>query len=387
MRALRPWLWASVAAVCVVIFVWSTTRTVAVPLPPFPIDPFWLAWVGLPVVGSFILVKRPGNGVGAVTLGIAVCAAASAATDIVAQAGRLRADVLVLVNQLVFVPVFILLPLLILLFPSGRVPSRAWKLATWAATAVAAVLLVWMALRPVAYSFDNIVFYENPLGIPALADADSVVLTIAQLALTGFGAAALIQAVLAYRRASPLERLQVKWLLVPAVVTPLLFVVGISLEAVSVELANVAVMVALIGGANGMAVGIGVAILRHRLYEIDRIISRTLSYALVIGLLGAIVLALVTGLALFTPSDDPLVVAVATLTVFALFTPIRRRVQLVVDRRFNRSRYDSERVIDRFAGSLQERVDPSGVVDDWVGVVEETMQPVSVGVWVKGGER
>ena len=387
MRALRPWLWASVAAICVFISVWSTTRTVAVPLPPFPFDPFWLAWVGLPVVGAFILVRRPGNGVGAVTLGIAIFAAASAATDIVAHTGWLRTDVLVLVNQLVFVPVFVLLPLLILLFPSGRVPSRAWKTATWAATAVAAVLLVWMAVRPVVYSFDNVDFYENPLGIDVLAAADPIVLTIAQLALTGFGAAALIQAVLSYRRASPLERLQVKWLLVPAIVTPLLFVVGISLEAVSVELANVAVMVALIGGANGMAVGIGVAILRHRLYEIDRIISRTLSYSLVIALLGAIVVAVVTGLALFVPSDDPLVVAVATLTVFALFTPIRRRVQLVVDRRFNRSRYDSARVIDRFTGSLQERVDPSGVVDDWVGVVEETMQPVSVGVWVKGGER
>lgn len=387
MKHLRLWLWAIVAALCVVTFVWSTVRTVAVPLPPFPIDPFWLAWVGLPAVGAFILVRRPGNGIGAVTLAIAVCAAASAGADIIARAGWLPADLLAMVSQLAFVPVFILLPLLILLFPSGRMPSRAWMLATWAAAAVAALLLVWMAVRPVSYSFDNVVFYENKLGIPALADADPVVLTIAQLALTGFGAAALIQAVLSYRRASPLERLQVKWLLVPAVVTPVLFVVGISLEAVSVELANVVVMVALIGGANGMAFGIGVAILRHRLYEIDRIISRTLSYALVIALLGGIVLALVTGLAVFMPSDDPLVVVVATLTVFALFTPIRRRVQLVVDRRFNRSRYDSGRVIDRFAGSLQERVDPSGVVDAWVGVVSETIQPVSVGVWVKGGER
>jgi hypothetical protein len=141
------------------------------------------------------------------------------------------------------------------------------------------------------------------------------------------------------------------------------------------------------GGLCAIPVAIVVAVLRYRLHDIDRLISRTVSYALVVGLLGLVFVGLVTLSTTVLPSDDPLVVAVATLTVAALFNPLRRRVQGFVDRRFNRSRYDAERVIEDFTGTLQDRADPELVVGGWVGVVEDLMEPQSVGVWVKRGRR
>jgi uncharacterized membrane protein YbhN (UPF0104 family) len=128
---------------------------------------------------------------------------------------------------------------------------------------------------------------------------------------------------------------------------------------------------------------IGVAITRYRLYEIDRLISRTVSYLLVIGLLVGVYAGLVALLQVFVPSDNPLVVAASTLAVAALFNPVRKRIQDWVDRRFNRSRYDAERVMDSFASTLRDRVEVGDVVDGWVGVVSETMQPTAVGVWIR----
>ncbi len=378
---LRSGLWVVTATACVIILVLVTTITE--PLPPLPIDPFWLAWVGLPVVGAFILVKRPGNPVGGIVLAIGVCAAASAASNLAAIYGWAAADYLVLINQIAFSPLFVLLPLLILVFPSGKLPSPRWRGPVAAALVLDLALIIWFVMRPVEYSFDDIAFHPNPLGVESLARYDAIVISVLRWALFAFVAAVVVHAVRRYHRASALERLQVKWIIVPALTAPLFFVVGITLEEVSVELGNLLVMTAIVGGGNGIAVGIGVAVLRHRLFEIDRIISRTVSYVLVVAFLGLVVLGLVSVFALFLPSDDPLVVAVSTLVVFALFTPVRRRVQAAVDRRFNRSRYDAAVVVESLTGLLRERVDPEGVVEDWREIVEETMQPTAVGVWVR----
>jgi hypothetical protein len=139
--------------------------------------------------------------------------------------------------------------------------------------------------------------------------------------------------------------------------------------------------VLMIGGGLLIPIAIGMAIVRYRLYEIDRIVSRTVTYLTVAGLLGATVFA-VAALA-GTRFQEPWIVAATTLAVAAAFNPLRRRIQAAVDRRFNRSRYDAERVADEFAGTLRDQVDPDGIVDGWVGVVEETMQPSSLGVWVR----
>ena len=148
-------------------------------------------------------------------------------------------------------------------------------------------------------------------------------------------------------------------------------------------------------GAGGVLVGVifvgfvaaipilmTVAIVRHGLFDIDRIVSRTVSYGLVVGLLALVFLG-VTLLASLFPTDSDLVIAAATLAVAALFNPVRNRIQARVDRRFNRSRYNTVRVIDNFSGSLHDQVDPDQVIAGWAGVVAETMQPSELGVWIK----
>ena len=135
--------------------------------------------------------------------------------------------------------------------------------------------------------------------------------------------------------------------------------------------------------ALGVAAAIAVAVLRYRLYDLNRIVSRTVTYTLVIAVLAAAFFALATVVGTQV-SDDPLFVAAATLGAAAVFNPLRRYIQAWVDHRFNRSRYDSEQISRVFAASLQDRVEVEKVVDGWVGVVSETMEPATIGVWVRG---
>jgi hypothetical protein len=135
--------------------------------------------------------------------------------------------------------------------------------------------------------------------------------------------------------------------------------------------------------AIGIPVTIGIAITRYRLYEIDRIISRAVVYVIVIALLGAVYSAGLAALTVVLPSDSPMAVAASTLAAAALFNPLRKRVQTWVDRRFNRSRYDAEQVMDQFARTLRDDVDQDRIVDGWVGIVTRTMAPTQVGLWVR----
>jgi hypothetical protein len=198
----------------------------------------------------------------------------------------------------------------------------------------------------------------------------------------GFVLLAAVSLVVRYVRARGVERLQVKWFAFAVVFVIALLVaqetignaVGIP-EAVGSYVFGLAVLT--------MPVAVSVSVLKYRLYEIDRIVSRTVSYAVVVGVLGLVFLGVVTVLTSLLPAESDLAVAGSTLAVAALFNPVRRRVQRWVDRRFNRSRYDAQKVMDGFAGSLRDRVDPDGVVQGWVGVVSETMQPSTVAVWVR----
>lgn len=131
-------------------------------------------------------------------------------------------------------------------------------------------------------------------------------------------------------------------------------------------------------------VSFGVAILRYRLFDIDRIVSRTVTYSLLVGLLGAVYLGVVTGLSTLLPSDSSLVVAASTLSVALLFTPMRRRVQRAVGRRFDRRGYDARRLGEEFAESLRLRSDPQVVIAGWAAVVDVSMRPSTIGVWLRG---
>ncbi len=274
----------------------------------------------------------------------------------------------------------------LLLFPTGRLPSPRWRVVAWIAGLGAVMLLIGVTLS--SDSFEGLPV-KNPVALPP----DDLLLLVFEgggLALVVIGILASVASlVVRLVKGDETERRQLMWVVLAVIV----LVVGI-LGTYVLELANgtadlsgdlenfvISMCLSLV------PVAIGVAILRYRLFEIDKIISRTVSYALVVGFLGLVFFGMTTVFTTFLPSDDPQLVAVSTLVVFALFNPVRRGVQAVVDRRFNRSRYDAERVIEAFAGSLRDEVDPDVVADGWVGVVSETMQPASIGVWVRKVDR
>ena len=182
----------------------------------------------------------------------------------------------------------------------------------------------------------------------------------------------MIRQFVVYRRASGERRQQLKWLMAGGVI-------GIVAIATTLTL----------GGGFGFAgiiavpVAIGIGILKYRLYDIDRLISRTLSYAIVTGLLVGIYIGLVTLATRALPLSSPIGVAAATLTVAALFTPVRRRAQRVVDRRFNRARYDADATIAAFAAGLRDEVDLERLQLDLLDVVRRSVEPSHVAVWVR----
>ncbi|HSJ85279.1 MAG TPA: hypothetical protein VLA91_15875 [Acidimicrobiia bacterium] len=271
---------------------------------------------------------------------------------------------------------------LLLTFPSGRLLSRRWRWTVWLELAMIATMVGLVAFsRELVVLLDETVVWSvpNPIGFVEEEFFNGPFEPIWTAALLLLTIASVSAFVIRFRRASSVERQQFKWLLFAVALFGLVY----AALAIPANQAGgvIDLLFALSVGAIPVAVAIGV--LRYRLYEIDRIISRTVGYLLVVALLGALFFAVVTTLGSVFPAESPLAVAGSTLAVAALFNPLRRRVQEWVDRRFNRARYDAQRVMERFAGSLQGRLDHDGVVDGWVGVVAETMQPASVAVWVR----
>ncbi|MGB7860870.1 MAG: hypothetical protein WBM90_10265 [Acidimicrobiia bacterium] len=284
-----------------------------------------------------------------------------------------------------------------LLFPTGTPPSRRWRWVGWlGGLSIAAVILLslfaqeqcdtWALIDASAESgFRGMqACFDNPLGIAGLPDGESGIVGAAGTA--AFLAAlvgALISLVVRIRRAGPVERHQIKWVL-------------FSFSLIVIALAATSVVEG-IWGEDALSgydwtsivvfslfpISIATSILRYRLYEIDRIISRTVTYFLVVGMLASLFVVVVSGALLVVPAQNSLAVAASTLVVAALFNPLRRRIQRRVDRRFNRSRYNAQNVVDAFAGSLQDRVTSENVVDGWVTVVSSTMEPSALGVWMR----
>ncbi len=200
-----------------------------------------------------------------------------------------------------------------------------------------------------------------------------------------FMGGAVLSLFMRYRKAGTIERLQLKWFLFACASFVAALGTEIVLEALGTVEPPFLVDAWISLSILAIPIAATLAILRYRLYEIDRIISRTVSYAIVIAVLASVYAIGLTGLTSLLDSESPLAVAAATLAAAALFNPLRRRVQAFVDHRFNRTKYDAERVMAGFTGSLRDEVDPTAVVDGWVSVVSETMHPASAGVWVREG--
>ena len=339
---------------------------------------FFVPFFGFSVIGAVIAARRPGNPIGWILVGIGSLAVLSyfGGTYAIYGAGSLPgAEVLAWLATWIWIPAGGLMIFLLLLFPDGRLPSRRWHWLVWL-TVVWFILLVpgVLAIWPVR----GMALVEQGAGNVSAIPEGRLLSLVTNSGTPVLLLTALASLVIRFRHSRGLERQQLKWVAFASALLVVQVPVSIALpfeETVSGFLLLLALLT--------IPISIGIAVLRYRLYDIDRIISRTVTYALVVGLLGLIVLGLVAGLAIFMPSDDPLVVAVATLATAASFNPLRKRVHSAVDRRFNRSHFDAQRVVDEFSGTLRETADADKVVDGWVGVVEETMQPATVGVWVR----
>jgi len=278
----------------------------------------------------------------------------------------------------------LILVLLPLRFPDGRLPSSRYR---W----VTPVMLVGLAMLIFGNAFKESalvtvgqteVEVPLPLGLPLATDVfDTVSLLGLVLMLAAVGGA-VVSAVMRFRRSSGIERQQMKVFAGALSIS----IVGMTLNLILYELGNEPAANALFAiWVLVLVSSIAVAVLRYRLYDFDRVVSRTVSYALLVLILGALY---VVG-AVWLPTQivgeqSPLFVAGSTLAVAALFTPIRRSVMSWVDRRFYRSRYQLERVMDDFSSHLQDQVDPDRMASDWVNLVTETLRPTTAGVWIRG---
>ena len=275
----------------------------------------------------------------------------------------------------------------ILLFPDGRLPSRFWRwaLGVWctafAVLFIASVVATAGALAAHPIRIDTsggLVALDNPAGWYA------VVLHGCLFVLLALSVAFIGRQVLSWRRSSGERRQQLKWLASGAAVSIVSLVLAGIFASSSGSQATVGQWIDNVAwfGLAALPVSIGVAILRYRLYEIDRIISRTLAYALVTGVL----VGVFAGLVLLTTDvlslSSPVAVAASTLAAAALFNPLRQRVQRVVDRRFNRTRYNADRTVAAFAARLKDSTDVTAVRDDLTGVVQHTLEPAHVSLWV-----
>jgi hypothetical protein len=272
-------------------------------------------------------------------------------------------------------------------FPKGNMPGPAWR---WPIRAIAAALAVGSALVAVQPGPIGRTFANNPLGITGIAWLTAVSAIGASLVTIAFPCAllvALASVIVRFRRARGAERQQLKWF-VAANVTVIVFTLA--------SLADGATQPTIfdflaICSLSLPPIAVGIAVMRYRLYEIDRIISRTLSYTSLTAALGivyiAAFLALQAVLAPLTASGGPLAVAASTLAVFAIFQPLRRRLQSTMDRRFNRSRYDAQRTVEAFAARLRDEVDLDRLGGAVQSVVGQTLAPASVGIWLRPSAR
>ncbi|MGH8949071.1 MAG: hypothetical protein ACRDXF_09465 [Acidimicrobiia bacterium] len=261
--------------------------------------------------------------------------------------------------------------LLVLCFPTGK-PIGWWRVIGLAPIVGAALTIVGAALLW-GVPLETLVVDELVSLSPwyPLVDAGFIIGFVSIIPAT-------LSVVARFRRAASVERQQIKWLLAATSLLAIAYLVGANSDD-----PNAAIWWVISFAVAGIPISILFAVLRYRLYDIDRILSRTVSYVVVIGLLAGVYLLGLTAMTNFLPSDSSLSVAASTLAVAALFNPLRRRVQAGVEKRFNRSRYDSQQVVDEFSGSLRQDVDPETVVGGWVEVVSETMNPTSISVWVR----
>ncbi len=356
---------------------------------------FLAAQAAAALVGGLVASRRPANPLGWLIAGHALCFTLGEFTrqytlyGLITEPGSLPvATVMASPPYWIWYPgLMLVLSFLPLYFPDGRLVSRRWRPVAWLAVFATVVLTVFAAVQTGTYETRGI---PNQLGIEGMPPLGGVFGVVMPTAWLGLGAASVTSLVMRFLRSRGEERQQIKWfvyamvLVMSYTLADILFVRDLA-PAVSTVLSLVFF--------TGPFVAIAVAVLKYRLYNIDLLINRTLVYGsltamLVLIYLGSIVMLQVLFRTL-TGQESQLAIVASTLAIAALFNPLRRRVQGLVDRRFYRRKYDAARTLDAFGARLREETDLRALDDELVSVVQKTLQPAHVSLWLRpaGGRR
>jgi hypothetical protein len=344
--------------------------------------------VSFAAVGVLVARRQPGNAIGWLMISPAVCALLGFDAGLYAVLDyrlgySLPLGPVALLLYQAWLPTYVLFPLVILLFPDGRLPSPRWRWVLWSYLGLCCAFLAVLTAQAAT------VMVAGPIRVDlngqlTVFDGSSGWSYYAQtpllIAFIVFWLSFVACQVLSWRRSSGQRRQQLKWLLSGAAVC-------LSCAAISVALGSYpgiwqVLSDVFVAGLIALPAGIGVGILKYRLYDVDRIISRTLAYAIVTGLLVGVYAGLVLLATGVLRLHSTVAVAAATLAAAALFTPLRRRVQQVVDRRFNRARYDADLTVAGFATRLKDAVDIDAMQADLATVVQKTLEPAHISVWM-----
>jgi hypothetical protein len=346
-------------------------------------------------VGTLLAIRRPRNPIGWMILAILVLGFSPtdeyAVLDYRMHHGTLPLGGLAIVLQECWPMFLVLIAILLWVFPDGKLPAGRWRRRS-AVLAGAGALIAVVASAPGVIAVAGHDVHLTASG--DLANSGPAVFSVFEgaaivVSLAGWLAWVVIQ-IPTYRHASGERRQQLKWLYSGAA----LFVVSLAISVFILPAAEgqppgwgtgSVLGYIFTFGTGALPVCLGVAVLKYRLYDLDRIISRVVSYTLITALLGGVFAGLILLATRVLSVKGAVSVAVVTLVTAALFNPLRRRVQRIVDRRFNRSRYDAEAVVAAFSGRLRHTVDLDAVRSDLVGVVSEAFQPTAVSMWFAPG--
>jgi MFS family permease len=348
--------------------------------------------VGVLVVGLILVRTRPRNPIGWLMLASALCGGVTSIAGAYAVAAyRLHHDLplrqVAVFFQPAWAPTILLFALSIMLFPDGVLPSGRWR---WAMGIVAAVGAVWMigayAIAAETIALGHVVVEPSgdlkQIDYPTSGWVWWGILQYVWFVLLLFVCLVwLISRVQAYRAARGERRQQLKWLIFGGSTAVVGMVLSVGLSTFSGVLGFIGSVAIL--GVLGIPISIGVGITKYRLYDIDRLISRTLAYALLTGLLVGVFAGLVLLTTRVLPFSSPVGVAASTLGALALFNPLRNRIQHAVDRRFNRARYDAERTVAEFSARLRGAVDVDTVLDELAAAAAASLEPSHVTVWMR----
>jgi hypothetical protein len=360
--------------------------------PNVPVYPYWaegtLLAVGYSTVGAVVASRRPRNSIGWVLCAIGLSWGAHHFSSeyvtyaLLAAPGSLpAANAAAWISSWLWVPGLGLIVFLALLFPSGRLPSPRWRPFAWLSVMLVAAGTIMAAFSPGARFGLSV---RNPLGIESLPNVYEQLQALMFAAIFVASASLLVR----LHHARGVERQQIKWVAYAGALAASASLPTYTVfEATDLRWLELVGYVPALVGILGIPTAVGIAILRYRLYEIDRIINRTLVYGSLTAILVAHYLGSIVWLQILfvelTGQRSTLAVVASTLLTAALFQPLRRRIQGFIDRRFYRRKYDARKSLEAFSAKLRDETDLDALSDDLVGVVRETMQPAHVSLWLR----